>query len=60
MQGHLEDLYGTAVSPTLISSSTDAVWAAVRSWQARPLEAVSPMLDFDALLVKARQEGAVV
>ena len=59
MQGHLEDLYGTEVSPTLISAITDAVLDEVRTWQARPLAAVYPILYFDALFVKSRQEGAV-
>jgi putative transposase len=59
IQGHLEELYGTDVSPTLISSITDAVLDEVRTWQARPLEAVYPLLYFDALFVKSRQEGAV-
>jgi transposase-like protein len=59
LQGHLEELYGTDVSPTLISSITDAVLDEVRTWQARPLEAVYPLLYFDALFVKSRQEGAV-
>ncbi len=59
IQGHLEDLYGTEVSPTLISSITNAVLDEVRTWQARPLAAVYPILYFDALFVKSRQEGAV-
>ncbi len=59
IQGHLEALYGTEVSPTLLSSITDAVLDEVRTWQARPLDAVSPILSFDALFVKSRQEGAV-
>jgi putative transposase len=59
IQGHLEDLYGTEVSPTLISSITDAVLEEVRTWQARPLASVYPILYFDALFVKSRQEGAV-
>lgn len=59
IQGHLEDLYGTEVSPTLISAITDAVLDEVRTWQARPLAAVYPILYFDALFVKSRQEGAV-
>jgi transposase-like protein len=59
IQGHLEELYGTEVSPTLISSITDAVLDEVRTWQARPLAAVSPILYFDALFVQSRQEGAV-
>jgi len=59
IQGHLEELYGTEVSPTLISPITDAVRDEVRTWQARPLAAVYPILYFDALFVKSRQEGAV-
>lgn len=59
IQGHLEDLYGTEVSPTLISSITDAVLEEVRTWQARPLASVYPILYFDALFVQSRQEGAV-
>ena len=59
MQGHLEALYGTEVSPTLISSITDAVLDEVRTWQARPLAAVYPILYCEALFVKSRQEGAV-
>src|SRR5215471_2941987 len=59
IQGHLEELYGTEVSPTLISTITDAVWEDVRTWQARPLASVYPILYFDALFVKSRQEGPV-
>jgi len=59
IQGHLEDLYGTEVSPTLISTITEAVWDEVRTWQARPLASVYPILYFDALFVKSRQEGPV-
>src|SRR5437660_1902534 len=59
IQGHLEELYGTEVSPTLISTITDAVLDEVRTWQARPLASVYPCLDFDVLCVKSRQEGPV-
>ena len=40
IQSHLEEMYGTAVSATLISSVTDAVMDEVKSWQARPLDAL--------------------
>jgi transposase-like protein len=43
IQGHLEDLYGTEGSPTLISTITDAVLDEVRTWQARPLASVYPI-----------------
>src|SRR5919199_4540407 len=59
IQGHLEELYGTEVSPTLISTITDAVLDEVRTWQARPLASVYPILYFDALFVKSRQDGPV-
>lgn len=63
IQGHLEELYGTSVSPALISSVTDAVLDEVRAWQARPLSAVYPIVYLDALFVKVRdveQGGRVV
>ena len=59
IQNHLEELYGTEVSPTLISTITDAVVEDVRLWQSRPLETVYPILYFDCLFVKSRHEGAV-
>lgn len=59
IQGHLEELYGTEVSPTLISAITDAVLEDVRLWPSRPLETVYPIRYFDCLLVKSRHDGAV-
>jgi len=59
IQGHLAELYGTEVSPDLISRVTDAVLDEVREWQNRPLEAVYPVVFFDALRVKIRDEGLV-
>ena len=59
IQGHLEELYDVEVSPTLISTITDAALEDVRTWQSRPLEAVYPILYFDCLFVKSRQEGVV-
>src|SRR5512144_1932779 len=59
IQGHLAELYGTEVSPDLISRVTDAVLDEVREWQNRPLDAVYPVVFFDALRVKIRDEGLV-
>jgi putative transposase len=59
IQGHLRDLYGIEVSPDLISAVTDAVLEEVAAWQARPLETVYPLIFFDALRVKIRDEGLV-
>jgi putative transposase len=59
IQGHLQDLYGVEVSPDLISRVTDAVLEEVREWQGRPLDPVYPVVFFDALRVKIRDEGLV-
>jgi putative transposase len=59
IQGHLQELYGVEVSPDLISRVTDAVLDEVREWQNRPLDPVYPVVFFDALRVKIRDEGLV-
>ena len=59
IRGHLEELYGIDVSPDLISTITDAVLEAVAEWQARPLDACYPLVFFDAIRVKIRDEGFV-
>jgi len=59
IRGHLEELYGIDVSPDLISSVTDAVLDEVAEWQNRPLDANYPLVFFDALRVKIRDEGFV-
>ncbi len=59
IQGHLEELYGTAVSPTLISSVTDAVIDEVKTWQSRPLDSLYPIVYLDCIHVKVRDAGAV-
>jgi putative transposase len=60
IQGHLEEIYGIEVSPSLISTVTDAVLDEVRAWQARPLDVVYPVLYLDALQVKVKSQGRVV
>jgi putative transposase len=57
--GHLRDLYGVDVSPDLISTVTDAVLDEVATWQQRPLDPVYPLVFFDAIRVKIRDEGMV-
>src|SRR5512144_1520995 len=59
IQGHLRDLYGLEVSPDLVSAVTDAVLEEVAEWQERPLEPLYPLVFFDALRVKVRDEGTV-
>jgi len=59
IQGYLAETYGTEVSPQLISTVTDGVLAEVTTWQSRPLEAVYPVVFFDALRVKIREDNVV-
>ena len=59
IQGHLLEIYGLEVSPQLISSVTDEVLTEVAQWQARALEALYPIVYFDALRLKIRDEGTV-
>jgi len=57
--GHPHDLYGIDVSPDLISTVTDAVLDEVATWQQRPLDATYPLVFFDAIRVKIRDEGVM-
>lgn len=59
IQAHLAEIYGTEVSPDLISRVTDAVADEVQAWQSRPLDAVWPIVFLDALVLKVRDQGVV-
>jgi putative transposase len=59
IQGFLAEQYGTEVSAEFISAVTDAVMAEVTAWQARPLGPMYPVVFFDALRVKIREDAVV-
>jgi putative transposase len=59
IQGFLAEMYSVEVSPDLISRVTDEVMSEVSTWQSRPLEAMYPVVFFDALRVKIRDDGVV-
>ena len=59
IQGHIEEIYGVEVSPSLISAITDAVMDEVTAWQNRPLEPCYPVVFMDAIRVNIRSDGAV-
>jgi putative transposase len=59
IQGHLEEMYGVEVSPSLISDVTDGVMEQARAWQNRPLDSFYGIVFLDALYVKMRHEGRV-
>jgi transposase-like protein len=59
IQAFLAEQYATEVSPEFISSVTDAVMSEVSAWQGRPLEPMYPVVFFDALRVKIREDAVV-
>ena len=59
IQAHLLQIYGHEVSPALISTITDEVMAEAQEWQTRALEPMYPVVFFDALRLKIRDEGTV-
>ena len=59
IQGYLAEMYAVEVSPELISKVTDAVMGEVVAWQSRPLETMYPVVFFDALRVKIREDAVV-
>jgi len=59
IQGHLEEIYGVEVLPSLIAEVTDAVIEEIKAWQTRPLESLYAIQFLDALMVKMRHEGKV-
>lgn len=59
IQGFLRETYGTDVSAEFISNVTEAVMTEVTTWQARPLEPMYPVVFFDALRVKIKEDAVV-
>jgi putative transposase len=59
IQGHLQEIYGAEISPSLISEVTDAVIDEVEQWRSRPLEPIYAIIYLDALYVKMRHEGRI-
>ncbi|MCP4743287.1 MAG: IS256 family transposase [Actinomycetales bacterium] len=59
IQGHLFEMYGTKVSPDLISTVTAAVLEDVQAWRKRPLAPVWPIVYLDALVIRVREGGSV-
>lgn len=59
IQAFLAEMYSVDVSPDLISRVTDEVMSEVTAWQTRPLEPMYPVVFFDALRVKIREDAVV-
>ncbi len=59
IQAFLAQMYATEVTPEFISTVTDAVLSEITTWQSRPLEPMYPVIFFDALRVKIREDNMV-
>ena len=59
IQEHISELYGTAISPDLISTITDAVMGEVTEWRNRPLDNLYPIVFIDGFVVKGRLDSVV-
>src|SRR3954470_19229263 len=59
IEAHLRDLYGVQIGRDTISTVTDAVLEDVAAWRSRPLDAVYPIVYFDCLMVKVREDRSV-
>jgi putative transposase len=55
-----DEWYGAEISPTLVSRVTNAVIEQVTEWQARPLDAVYPIVYLDCIVIKIRQDKQVI
>ncbi len=60
IQSHVEDIYGLEVSPTTISNITNSIISHAKEWQSRPLSRLYPIVFFDAIHYKVRQDGKVL
>jgi putative transposase len=59
ISSHLSELYGTEIGRDTISTITDAVLEDVAAWRTRPLDPVYPIVYFDAMVVKVREDRSV-
>ena len=60
IQSHVQELYGADLSPALISNITEKVMESATEWQGRPLQKVYPIIFFDAIHYKVKENGKVV
>jgi putative transposase len=60
IEDHMRDIYGVEASAGLISKITDKILPAVSEWQARPLDAIYPVVFLDGIVFKVRKDSKVV
>lgn len=60
IQSHVQELYGAELSPACISNITDKVIEIAIEWQSRALKTVYPVIFFDAIHYKVKENGKIV
>jgi putative transposase len=60
IQSHIQDIYGIEISPTMVSNITNKVVDVATEWQARPLSSIYPIIFFDAIHYKVKEDGKVI
>ncbi|NBY62989.1 MAG: IS256 family transposase [Betaproteobacteria bacterium] len=55
-----KEMYDADVSATLISKVTERVLEQITSWQARPLDAIYPIVYLDCIVIKIRENQTVI
>lgn len=55
-----KEMYDADVSPALISKVTDSVLEQIVQWQARPLDAIYPVVYLDCIVIKIRDNMRVI
>lgn len=60
IQSHVEELYGLEITAATISRITDSIVVHAKEWQSRPLAEIYPIVFFDAIHYKVREEGKVL
>ena len=60
IQSHMQELYGMEMSPAMISNITEKVVEVAIDWQARTLQCVYPVVFFDAIHYKVKENGKIV
>jgi len=60
IQGHIHEMYGTDISPQMISMITSKIEPVIVEWQNRILKPVYSIVYFDAIHYKVRENGKIV
>src|SRR5690606_22193901 len=60
ISAHIQEMYDTEISTSVLSEITDRIVPKVKAWQSRPLESIYCIVWLDAMFYKVREEGKVV